>query len=100
MELDKKKSGTDCSDSGRQIRIHPKSPGPAFLGEFVLAEGLGGGAGQQEMRNRPVTAGRQISIRLKRRFLPLQTEPFWPRSWAMELDNKKNGIARLVQVDR
>jgi hypothetical protein len=65
VELDNTKCGTDCSDSGRQIRIPPEKSGFDFLGEFVLAEGLGGGAGQQEMRNRPFSSDRQIRIRQK-----------------------------------
>jgi hypothetical protein len=39
-----------------------------------------------EKRKRPFSSDRQIRIRQKRRFLPLLAEPFWPRSWAMELD--------------
>jgi hypothetical protein len=44
------------------------------------------------MRNRPVSAGSQIRIRQKRRFLPLLAEPFWLRIWEAELDKMKSKI--------
>ena len=34
----------------------PEKAGFAFFGDFVLAEGLGGGARQREKRNRPFIA--------------------------------------------
>jgi hypothetical protein len=35
-----------------------------------------------------------------KRFLPLLDDPFWPRSWAMELDNKKCGTDWSDPADR
>jgi hypothetical protein len=43
----------------------PEKSGFDFLGEFVLAEGLGGVAGQQEKRNRLFRTDRQIRIHPK-----------------------------------
>ncbi len=40
----------------------PEKSGFDFLGEFVLAEGLGGGAGHGVMRNFSFSSDRQISL--------------------------------------
>jgi hypothetical protein len=45
MELDNTEKRSLPVSSDRQIRIHPKRPVFAFFGDFVLAEGLGTGAG-------------------------------------------------------
>jgi hypothetical protein len=47
-----------------------------FFTGSVLTEGLGSGAGQYEVRNRLFSAGKQIRLRQKRRFLRLLAKPF------------------------
>ncbi|MGX1191896.1 hypothetical protein [Metabacillus sp. SLBN-84] len=47
-----------------------------------------------EKRNRPVSSEGQKRIRRKKPVLLFAAEPFWPRSWAMELDNTKSGAER------
>ncbi|WP_191557566.1 hypothetical protein [Metabacillus idriensis] len=46
MELDNAEKRSRLFRPGSQIRNHRKSPGLDFFGDFVLTEGLGGGAGQ------------------------------------------------------
>ncbi|MDR0139434.1 hypothetical protein RFW18_16895 [Metabacillus idriensis] len=40
----------------------PEKAGFAFFGDFVLAEGLGGGARQREKRKRPFKSAEQCSF--------------------------------------
>jgi hypothetical protein len=53
-----------------------------------------------EKRKRPFSSDRQKRLRLESPVLTFQAETFWPRSWAVELDNKKSGSARLAPTDR